>query len=126
MVKLIFLFKRKPGTTLQQFRDYYEQRHAPFAVKLLPYFKSYTRNYIRHDQDYRPSGIGRPVEFDVVTELTFESAGDYERMRQALTDPAIHGQIVRDEENFMDRSPEGRMMFLVDEEQTAAHTLRGS
>jgi uncharacterized protein (TIGR02118 family) len=124
MVKLIFLFKRKPGTTLQQFRDYYEHKHAPFAVKLLPYFKSYKRNYIRHDQDYRPGGIGAKIDFDVVTELTFASAGDYERMRQALADPAIHGQIVRDEENFMDRSPEGRMMFFVDEQETGQQTLQ--
>ena len=39
-------------------------------------------------------------------------------MRQALSDPAVLGQIVRDEENFMDRSEEGRMMFFVDEEES--------
>jgi uncharacterized protein (TIGR02118 family) len=124
MVKLIFLFRRKSGTTFQQFREYYEHNHVPLAGRLLPYFKSYKRNYIRHDQDYRPSGTGRKIDFDVITELTFASASEYERMRQALSDPAVLGQIVRDEENFMDRSEEGRMMFFVDEEESDAETLK--
>jgi len=89
------LFKRKPGATLHQFRDYYEHR-----------------------------GIGLKTDFDVVTELTFASASDYERMRQALADATILSQIVRDEENFMDRSPEGRMIFFVDEEESSEAMLR--
>ncbi len=123
-MKLIFLFRRKPATTFEQFREYYERHHAPLAASLLPYFKSYKRNYIRHDEDYRPSGIGVKADFDVVTEIGFASRSDYERMRQALADPTILTRIVQDEENFMDRSPQGRMMFLVDEEETDEQLLK--
>lgn len=122
---MIFLFRRKAGTTFEQFRDHYEHNHAPLAVRLLPYFKTYKRNYIRHGEQYRPSGIGaKAADFDVVTELSFASRDDYERMLRALADPAILNQIIADEERFMDRSPEGRMMFIVDEEQTPEAKLK--
>lgn len=123
-MKLIFLFKRKAGTTFEQFRDHYENSHAPLAVRLLPYFKTYKRNYIRHGEQYRPTGMGAKSDFDVVTELSFASRDDYERMLEALADPGILSQIVQDEERFMDRSPEGRLMFIVDEEQTPEAKLK--
>lgn len=123
-MKLIFLFRRKAGTTFEQFRDHYENNHVPLAVRLLPYFKTYKRNYIRRGEEYRPSGIGAKGDFDVVTELSFANREDYERMLRALADPAILDQIVQDEERFMDRSPEGRMMFIVDEEETPEARLK--
>jgi hypothetical protein len=115
MMKVIMLFKRKPGITLEQFREYYES-HAPLAVRLLPYFKSYTRKFVRHDMNYKSSRLGREVNFDVVTELTFESKDHYERMTKTLADPAVYDQIVKDEEQLMDLSPGVRLMFFVDEE----------
>lgn len=124
MLKLIFLFKRKPGSTPEQFRDYYENSHVPLAIRLLPYFRSYQRNYIDQAKAYSPSGIGAQVDHDVVTELTFESQADFDRMMAAMGDPAIMRQIIADEENFMDRSPGARQMFFVDEQNTPAAKLR--
>lgn len=123
-MKVVMLFKRKPGITLEQFREHYEKTHAPLAAQLLPYFKSYTRNFVRHDMSYKSSTLGGEVNFDVVTELTFESKEDYDLMTKALTDPAVHDQIVKDEEQFMDRSPGGRLIFFVDEEKTPQSMLR--
>lgn len=60
----------------------------------------------------------------MVTELTFETKDDYDRMTKALTDPAVYNQIVKDEEQFMDRSPGGRLIFFVDEETTPQSMLR--
>jgi uncharacterized protein (TIGR02118 family) len=123
-MKVVMLFKRKPGITFEQFREHYEKSHAPLAARLLPYFKSYTRNFVRHDMSYKSSTLGGEVNFDVVTELTFESKEDYDRMTKALTDPAVYNQIVQDEEQFMDRSPGGRLIFFVDEEKTPQSMLR--
>ena len=67
---------------------------------------------------YKSSSLGSEVNFDVVTELTFEGNTDYDPMTKALTDPAVYDQIVKDKEQFMDRSPGGRLIFLVDEETT--------
>ena len=123
-MKVVMLFKRKPGITFEQFREHYEKSHAPLAARLLPYFKSYTRNFVRHDMSYKSSTLGGEINFDVVTELTFESKEDYDRMTKALTDPAVYNQIVQDEEQFMDRSPGGRLFFFVDEEKTPQSMLR--
>jgi hypothetical protein len=126
-MKVIFLFKRKAGTTHEQFRNYYENNHSLLAVRLLPFFKSYTRNYIRQDGGFKPAGgpaLGAAADFDVVTELVFESKADYDRMLKALEDPSIRNQIIRDEENFMDRSPGGRMMFTCDASATPADKLK--
>ncbi len=119
MVKLIMMFRRKPGTAPEQFREYYEKSHAPLAMRLMPYFQSYQRNFVRHDLSYRP-GLGAEIDFDVVTELTFASRADYDAMVAVLSDPALHQQIVADEENFMDRSAGARRMFFVEEENSAA------
>jgi uncharacterized protein (TIGR02118 family) len=118
MVKLVFFFRRKPGMTPEEFRRHYETKHVPLAIRLLPYFKDYRRNYIRHDESYRPRGreATKQPDFDVVTEITFENRESFDRMMQALTEPTIHSQIIADEEHFMDRS--AHQMFFVDEEVT--------
>jgi hypothetical protein len=126
-MKVIFLFKRKPGTTHEQFREYYETKHSLLAVRLLPFFQSYTRNYIRQDGGFKPAGgpaLGAAADFDVVTELVFENQAAYDKMLDALKDPSIRDQIVKDEENFMDRSPGGRLMFTCDASATPAAKLK--
>jgi len=126
MKKLTFLFKRKPGMTPEQFRDHYEKRHVPLALRLLPYFSGYARNYIRHDLTYRPEGIGidNVPQFDVVTEVTFATEADYDLMLKQLADPAVSRQIIEDEERFMDRN--ATLMFFVDEERTPQAELKTS
>ena len=118
-MKMVVLFRRKQGLTPDQFRDHYEQRHAPLALKLFPYFKDYTRNYIRHDLKHQRAG-GEPIDsnldFDAIVEITFASNDDYERMRREMADPAIREQVVADEQRFLDRS--ATVVFLVDEERS--------
>ena len=119
MQKIVLLVKRKSGLTPEQFREHYENQHAPLAVRLLPAFKQYRRNYVRHDKLYRPPAFeGDPIEpnFDVITEMTFETADDYQRMIEALADSTIQEQIVADSQRFMDRK--SMQMFFVDEETT--------
>jgi hypothetical protein len=126
MKKLTFLFKRKPGMTPEQFRDHYENRHVPLALRLLPYFSDYSRNYIRHDLAYRPEGLGvdNAPQFDVVTEVTFATEADYDLMMKRLGDPVISRQIIEDEERFMDRT--ATLMFFVDEARTPQAKLKTS
>lgn len=118
-MKLIMLFKRKTGLTSEQFREHYEKRHVPLALRLLPFFKTYTRNYVRHDLNYLgndPRLAKGGVEFDVVTEVLFASNDDYERMKAALADPSVLNEIVDDENRFMDRA--ASVVIFVDEERT--------
>lgn len=120
-MKIICFMKRKPGLTAEEFRDHYENHHAPLALELLPFFSAYKRNYIRHDLSYQPEHLARHAatpSHDVITELSFASRAEYEAMLAALADPVIGGRIARDEERFLDR--DAMQMFFVDEMDSSA------
>jgi hypothetical protein len=116
-IKRILLIKRKPGTTHEQFRDYYETQHSQLALRLLgDLVLDYRRNYVQPAEP-SASGTARPgIEHDVVTELWFsdraQMAAFYARVRQ----PEIGAQIAADEEKFMDRA--AMRQALVDECRT--------
>jgi hypothetical protein len=115
-MKMIVLFRRKQDLTPAQFREYYETRHAPMAMKLFPYLRDYRRNYIRHDLVHKraaPEGTAGQLDFDVITEIVFSSESDYQRMVRDMTDPAVREQVVEDEKKFLDRT--ATVVFLVDE-----------
>lgn len=116
-MKMIVLFRRKPGLTPEQFRDYYENQHAPLALKLFPYMQRYRRNYIRHDLAHKRA-TGEPLnsaaDFDAIVEITFASKKDYDRMMHDMAKPEIREQVVEDEKRFLERS--ATVVFLVDEE----------
>lgn len=119
-MKVVALFKRKPGLTPEQFREYYETRHSVLGMKLMPYFSDYRRNYIRHDLGPQRSSAEAPsstLDFDVITEITFATQADYDAMLKALADPDIRRQVIDDESNFMDRS--ATLSYMVDEHVSA-------
>ena len=68
-------------------------------------------------QDYETGHLDNKVEkeldFDVITELTFSSKANYEKLVAALSDPAIGDRITHDEEQFMDRSK--MSVYIVEE-----------
>jgi hypothetical protein len=124
-MKLMLLFTRKAGLTPEQFRDYYETKHAVLSVRLLPFFKSYTRNYVRHDQNYQPGDSTTPrsgPDFDVAVEIAFETKADFDKMMAAFADPKIWKQIDDDMNQFVDRSR--TKTFIVDEEDTPQAKLK--
>jgi hypothetical protein len=116
MYKLIALVKRKPGTTHEQFVDYYETSHVKFGEKyLLPDCTKYARRYItpivspmKPDNDTGP-------DFDCQVEFWFQDEAAYKRFeaRVAGLPEADRQAIVQDEENFVDRDKTFR--YLVDE-----------
>jgi uncharacterized protein (TIGR02118 family) len=123
-MKMVALFRRRSGLTPAEFREHYEKQHVPLALRLFPStFADYRRNYIRHDLRHQRGEGESPLpwlDFDVITEITFASRDDYERMVRAMSDPAIREQVVADETRFMDRS--ATVAYLVDEERTALPT----
>lgn len=102
MAALIALIARKDGTTREEFREYYEQHHAPLAASLFGHlFASYTRKYVD------PPSAGREASpYDVVTEIVFhDHAAMAEMFAMAAADPALPATIAADEDRFMDRAP---------------------
>ena len=97
MIKVVVLIKKKPDIATEQFRRHYETVHAPLVDRLLPYYATYRRNYIDG-----PVRGGQPeFHWDVITELEFATASDYDSWQAALARPEVLEQIRADEGNFM-------------------------
>jgi hypothetical protein len=113
MAKLIGLFKRRDSMTAGEFREYYENQHAPLALSHLGHlFASYTRNYVSYEID----GFGAPLEhgIDVVTEIVFLDDAAMQRMFELTTsDPRVRAAISEDEAKFMDKAA-SRIVLVTD------------
>lgn len=117
MMKLVALFKIKAGMSRAECIEYYETRHVPLILEIMPdIFHDYRRNFVIPDSMFVPNhleGAPPPPPFDMMTELWFESRAKYDEMGRIMSDPAIGERVARDEANFLDRS--SMIMFMVDE-----------
>lgn len=116
MIKLIALLTRKPGTTPEEFREYYETRHVPLIEQLNPWMAGYSRDYIIPGTSIKGNLADGPNDwapgYDVVTSVLFATQDDFDKARAALTRPENAQRIAADEENFLDRK--AKMIFLAD------------
>ncbi len=65
LIKLILLGKKDPDKTMEEFKKYYLERHAPLVKKTVPHIKRYVINFALE----RP-GKSNPVDF--ITELWWD------------------------------------------------------
>ncbi len=104
MYKIMWLLKRKPGVTFEQFRDHYERSHSVLGQKYFGHLLvSYQRNY---DSAKANGGDGGAMDsgFDCVTEWVMPDQAALDEIFRLLADPVI-GKIFRDdEEHFLDSS----------------------
>ncbi len=126
MLKMVALFRFKPGLGRDEGMRYYETRHVPLICELLPgFFLDYRRNYAEPDAMFFPDHIdGAPPAapaFDVITELWFESRAKFDEMGARMADPALGARVAEDEAQFLDRT--SMVMFLVDERRTPIDDL---
>lgn len=66
MEKLVFVFRRKPGATRDQFFAHYLNTHSPLGLRVVENLAGYTVNHLETD-----------AEFDAVTEIWTPSAVDF-------------------------------------------------
>ncbi|RSM76968.1 EthD family reductase [Kibdelosporangium aridum] len=92
MLKVLAFLARKPGLTMDEFVDYYENHHVPLIVSQGHGLLGYKRNYIRDGAD----GV------DVVSEFYFANEGSYRSWAAAMYSPETG--VADDEANFLDRS----------------------
>ena len=100
MPMLIGLFKKRPDLTAEEFRHYYETRHAPFNLEHFAHlFTGYSRSYVA--EDHGPGSV--PVE--AITRIEFADAASMQAMFTISASTPGHRQaVVDDEAQFMDRS----------------------
>lgn len=113
MHKIIALISAKPEISRDDFIDYYESNHAPLIKSLLPMITEYRRNYLFND--LVPYSTHEP-DFDVLTELLFNSDETLAAFWERLRDPEVRKRIHEDEQHFL-QSDKTRMIG-VDEFQS--------
>ena len=101
--KIILLMKRRPGMSVEAFRDYYETRHAPLATKYSQGISRYVRRYL-DPQPHPETGPGGELAYDVLTELWFEEEAVFNGVLQYITTTVMPDEIVEDEKQLFDRA----------------------
>lgn len=114
-IKLVALLRRKPGTTVEAFKEYYETRHAPLVKQHSPTMQDYRRSYLNHESPEEHATWQR-LGIDVITEAWFASQEDYDAYLAADADPANAVMFAEDEANFLDR--DAIVMFTVEEHRS--------
>lgn len=112
--KILLFMKRKPGMSVEAFRDYYENQHVPLAFDHSAGISRYFRRYL----EPRPNpdtGEADELPYDVITELWFEDEATWRGTVSYLETNVMPDEIVRDELNLFDR-PTMRMATVVEHE----------
>lgn len=112
MIKTILFVQRKPGLSVQEFRDYYESRHAVLAGKTMAHCVRYTRNY-------PVESVGADLGWDVITEFWFDLDGPWSEVHGEIVTAARAAVLEADELQFMDR-PSMRVSVVEEYESPAS------
>ena len=99
MYRQIYLMKRKPGLTHQQFRDYYETKHRLLSEKAINgYALSYERYYLSPT-----TAKGAEPIYDAVIQLCFPDRDTFARCISAHQKNSEAAKIMAEDElNFLD------------------------
>ena len=112
MVTIMWLLRRKPGISFEQFRDHYEASHAVLGAKYLGHLiTGYRRNYVLPaEQAAGGSAVMAAVlsakgwDYDCIAEWDLRDEAAFEQVVATLSDPVIGKLFHDDEEHFLDRS----------------------
>lgn len=103
MYKLIALLKRRPGMTLEEFRDYYETTHSKFADALKGgKAVRYVRRYFTPLPHPVTGLLEQEPEFDAMNEMWFEDEAQFLRAMELFNEPSLGNAIRDDEPNLFD------------------------
>lgn len=90
MIKQIFLIRRRPGMTFDEFKRYYLDTHAPLVKRSLPEIKKYVVIFALQR--------GKEVSFDAVTEICWDS---FETIVKNVKSDTYKNIITADEKKFI-------------------------
>ena len=112
--KILLLMKRKPGTTMAQFEDYYENHHVPLCRPYMSGIAHYVRRYLT-PQPHAESGTCDELPYDVITEMWFDDEETYKGTLAYITTTVMPDEVVQDELKFFHR-PTMRIATVVERE----------
>jgi hypothetical protein len=101
--KVLIFLKRRPGMSLAEFRDYYENVHSKLGEKYAVGLRRYIRRYVQPLPAAVP-GIPDELGFDVITELWFDDRAVADKVAQFASRGELPAEVLADEERVFDRS----------------------
>ena len=108
MVKLIYVFARKPGMSVEEFQRYWREEHGPIAARI-PGVRRYVQCHVLPElYDRDPSREG--PAYDGAAELWFD---DLDSLRQAFRSSEVLAAR-ENEAEFIDHS---RSFLIITEEK---------
>lgn len=110
--KILLFMKRRPGMSVEAFRDYYENNHVPLCLKYSSGVSRYMRRYL-DPQPNPETGDSSELAYDVITELWFEDEAVFRGTVRYLSTTIMPDDVVADELNLFDR-PSMRMATVVE------------
>lgn len=114
MIKLVMPMKRRPGMSVEEFREYYETQHRLIGDKYLNGFASkYMRRFINPLPDR--AGNLRDPEYDVILEIWYPDEEAFQACGKHLGQPDIAREIREDEEKLFDMDIDHMRAYLVEE-----------
>lgn len=118
MIKCVFLLRRQPHLTHEQFIDYWANQHARLAKEVAPVMRM--KRYVQLQPRPHPLGEAlagsrgsKVADWDGITECWWESFEDMEMVAGAAGDLAA--RVLADEASFVDLS-RSEMMFVHENE----------
>ena len=114
--KILMFMKRRPGMTLEAFRDYYENHHVPLCLKYTSGVSRYVRRFVTPQRNPE-TGATQELQFDVITELWFEDEAVFHGTVDYLATSIMPDEIVEDEKRLFDRT-QTRMATVIECEST--------
>ena len=109
MVKIMWLLRRKPGISFEEFQEHYERSHSELGKQYFGHLiKQYRRNYNdRRILDTTPPAVAtlmakKEWDYDCITEWEFEDEAALAEVIRLVTDPEISRIHMEDEEHFLD------------------------
>ncbi|KAL6242442.1 hypothetical protein RBB50_010582 [Rhinocladiella similis] len=99
-VKMIAFLSRRSDFSHYQFERYYEDQHAPLALRAGPKISKYVPNYIDQDALFNNRPGGAPCDVD--TEVCWDTEDDYQECQASCATSEIFKELKADEANFMD------------------------
>ena len=105
MIKVISLVYRKTGISAKQFLSFWQDKHGPLAVELIPGVLHYTQNHPL-------TSPGLEDDADGIVEMWFEDLDAYEDYIECRAGPDAQ-TMKESEDKFLDESRTRR--YLVEE-----------
>lgn len=99
ILKLVFLLKRKPGMSVEEYRDYYQKRHRVLGEKAMAKALRYVRRHVVPEKN-PITGEAIELPFDTVMEIWWSSRAEWDAVQAEIVESGLGQEIYEDEENL--------------------------